>query len=264
MDKQQALVRKSSVVNMENFKRQYARRRWKVWQRALILLTCGFPSLMGSEGKLELECRTVLGSECMKCVWVSPLGLCGQLVLLLSAQLSYRIVSLCNRLSRSLVTKVLAQDESSVGAFLTRGEEPVLLSSPFCCPQRDVQPNRTAVAQSGKPDGAVVTFVSLLLLYDVLLWQESCAGRASDLTDLLGAKHSYCVKEQPGGCRWCLDPRQWPRGAMISQESWGAHYSCAQLCDGGWGTPALPVTWSETLRALLALLFSTDDTDYIV
>ncbi|XP_050165564.1 death-associated protein kinase 2 isoform X3 [Myiozetetes cayanensis] len=54
MDKQQALVRKSSVVNMENFKRQYARRRWK---------------------------------------------------------LSYRIVSLCNRLSRSLVSRVLLQEE---------------------------------------------------------------------------------------------------------------------------------------------------------
>ncbi|XP_027553955.1 death-associated protein kinase 2 isoform X3 [Neopelma chrysocephalum] len=55
MDKQQALVRKSSVVNMENFKRQYARRRWK---------------------------------------------------------LSYRIVSLCNHLSRSLVKRVLIQEES--------------------------------------------------------------------------------------------------------------------------------------------------------
>ncbi|XP_054244114.1 death-associated protein kinase 2 [Indicator indicator] len=55
VDKQQALVRQSSVVNMENFKRQYARRRWK---------------------------------------------------------LSYRIVSLCNQLSRSLVKKVLIQDES--------------------------------------------------------------------------------------------------------------------------------------------------------
>nr|XP_005487867.2 death-associated protein kinase 2 isoform X2 [Zonotrichia albicollis] len=55
MDKQQALVRKSSVVNLENFKRQYARRRWK---------------------------------------------------------LSYRVVSLCNRLSRSLVNKVLTQEES--------------------------------------------------------------------------------------------------------------------------------------------------------
>ncbi|KFV61072.1 Death-associated protein kinase 2, partial [Dryobates pubescens] len=30
VDKQQALVRQSSVVNMENFKRQYARRRWKL------------------------------------------------------------------------------------------------------------------------------------------------------------------------------------------------------------------------------------------
>ncbi|XP_064244957.1 death-associated protein kinase 2 isoform X3 [Passer domesticus] len=55
MDKQQALVRKSSVVNMENFRRQYARTRWK---------------------------------------------------------LSYRIVSLCNHLQRSLVKKVLTQDEN--------------------------------------------------------------------------------------------------------------------------------------------------------
>ncbi|XP_062481899.1 death-associated protein kinase 2 isoform X4 [Pezoporus occidentalis] len=55
VDKRQALVRQSSVVNMENFKRQYARRRWK---------------------------------------------------------LSYRIVSLCNQLSRSLVKKVLIEDES--------------------------------------------------------------------------------------------------------------------------------------------------------
>ncbi|XP_015727987.1 death-associated protein kinase 2 isoform X7 [Coturnix japonica] len=54
LDKQQALVRRESVVNMENFKRQYARRRWK---------------------------------------------------------LSYSIVSLCNHLSRSLVKKVLIQDE---------------------------------------------------------------------------------------------------------------------------------------------------------
>ncbi|XP_071424223.1 death-associated protein kinase 2 isoform X3 [Pithys albifrons albifrons] len=56
MDKQQALVRKSSAVNIENFKRQHARRRWK---------------------------------------------------------LSYRIVSLCNHLSRSLVRKVLLHDEGS-------------------------------------------------------------------------------------------------------------------------------------------------------
>ncbi|KAM6257151.1 death-associated protein kinase 2 isoform 3-T4 [Porphyrio hochstetteri] len=55
VDKRQALVRQSSVVNMENFKRQYARRRWK---------------------------------------------------------LSYRIVSLCNHFSRSLVKKVLIQDEN--------------------------------------------------------------------------------------------------------------------------------------------------------
>uniref|UniRef100_A0A8B9QAY7 Death-associated protein kinase 2 n=1 Tax=Apteryx owenii TaxID=8824 RepID=A0A8B9QAY7_APTOW len=55
VDKQQALVRRESVVNLENFKRQYARRRWK---------------------------------------------------------LSYRIVSICNHLSRSRVEKVLIQDES--------------------------------------------------------------------------------------------------------------------------------------------------------
>lgn len=54
LDKRQALVRRESVVNMENFKREYARRRWK---------------------------------------------------------LSYSIVSLCNHLSRSLVKKVLIQDE---------------------------------------------------------------------------------------------------------------------------------------------------------
>nr|XP_009679820.1 PREDICTED: death-associated protein kinase 2 isoform X4 [Struthio camelus australis] len=55
VDKQQALVRRESVVNLENFKRQYARRRWK---------------------------------------------------------LSYSIVSFCNHLSRSLVKKVLIQDDS--------------------------------------------------------------------------------------------------------------------------------------------------------
>uniref|UniRef100_A0A8C2T9X1 Death-associated protein kinase 2 n=1 Tax=Coturnix japonica TaxID=93934 RepID=A0A8C2T9X1_COTJA len=65
LDKQQALVRRESVVNMENFKRQYARRRWK---------------------------------------------------------LSYSIVSLCNHLSRSLVKKVLIQDECLVGTFF-KGEE---------------------------------------------------------------------------------------------------------------------------------------------
>ncbi|XP_042660188.1 death-associated protein kinase 2 isoform X4 [Tyto alba] len=66
VDKRQALVRQASVVNMENFKRQYARRRWK---------------------------------------------------------LSYCIVSLCNHLSRSLVKKVLIEDESLVGTFLKQEEE---------------------------------------------------------------------------------------------------------------------------------------------
>ncbi|EOA95391.1 Death-associated protein kinase 2 [Anas platyrhynchos] len=66
VDKQQALVRRESVVNLENFKRQYARRRWK---------------------------------------------------------LSYSIVSFCNHLSRSLVKKVLIQDESLVGTFFKEEEE---------------------------------------------------------------------------------------------------------------------------------------------
>lgn len=49
------------------------------------------------------------------------------------------------------------------------------------------------------------------------------------------------------GCDW--DP-----------SSHRAQRSSAQLCDGGWGTPTLPVIfWSETVRALLALLFSIDD-----
>ncbi|KAJ7421024.1 death-associated protein kinase 2-like protein [Pitangus sulphuratus] len=73
MDKQQALVRKSSVVNMENFKRQYARRRWK---------------------------------------------------------LSYRIVSLCNRLSRSLVSRVLLQEELNDKTVLVSKEPTRLTLSP--------------------------------------------------------------------------------------------------------------------------------------
>ena len=32
VDNQQALVRRESVVNLENFKKQYVRRRWKVCQ----------------------------------------------------------------------------------------------------------------------------------------------------------------------------------------------------------------------------------------
>lgn len=32
VDKHQALVRRESVVNLENFKKQYVRRRWKVRQ----------------------------------------------------------------------------------------------------------------------------------------------------------------------------------------------------------------------------------------
>lgn len=44
----------------------------------------------------------------------------------------------------------------------------------------------------------------------------------------------------------------------------GAHCSCAQLCDEGWGTLALPVTFRiESLMVLSALLFSIDDTNNI-
>ncbi|XP_052663496.1 death-associated protein kinase 2 isoform X4 [Harpia harpyja] len=106
VDKRQALVRQASVVNMENFKRQYARRRWK---------------------------------------------------------LSYRIVSLCNHLSRSLVKKVLIQDESLVGTFLKRAEEKdqFYCAVIFCCPYMDAQPNRMAMVLSGKPDWTVASILCL-------------------------------------------------------------------------------------------------------
>uniref|UniRef100_G1MXX9 Death-associated protein kinase 2 n=1 Tax=Meleagris gallopavo TaxID=9103 RepID=G1MXX9_MELGA len=85
LDKQQALVRRESVVNMENFKRQYARRRWK---------------------------------------------------------LSYSIVSLCNHLSRSLVKKVLIQDECLVGTFFKGEENEILLWIEIC---------KTLMVWGGKP-----------------------------------------------------------------------------------------------------------------
>lgn len=60
----------------------------------------------------------------MKCVWLCLHWVCViRLISSLSAQLSYRVVSLCNHFSRSLVKRVLAQDESLVGAFLTWEEE---------------------------------------------------------------------------------------------------------------------------------------------
>lgn len=54
------------------------------------------------------------------------------------------------------------------------------------------------------------------------------------------------------GCDWDLRSHR------------GVQCSSAQLCDGEWGTPTWPVIfWSETVRALLALLFSIDDVNNI-
>lgn len=238
------------------------------YDEPLILLTYGFPSLMGSEGKMELECKIVIGSKLMKCVWICLHWVC--VVKLFFFPLSTAFVPYC------LVVQPLIAFAGEEGPntrwefgryipYTGRREEPVSLCSHFCCPYMDAQPNRTAVAWSGKPDRAMAPFVSLVLLYVLLLWQESCAGRASDLTDLLGANHIYCVKEQQGACRWHLDPMAVTMGCDWDPgRHRGVHCSCAQLCDGGWGTLALPVTfWSETVRALLALLFSIDDTDNI-
>uniref|UniRef100_A0A8B9E643 Death-associated protein kinase 2 n=1 Tax=Anser cygnoides TaxID=8845 RepID=A0A8B9E643_ANSCY len=103
VDKQQALVRRESVVNLENFKRQYARRRWK---------------------------------------------------------LSYSIVSLCNHLSRSLVKKVLTQDESLVGIFFKEEEEKdILIRIEFYYACMDAQANRMGMVLSGKPDKTMISFV---------------------------------------------------------------------------------------------------------
>lgn len=58
---------------------------------------------------------------------------------------------------------------------------------------------------SGKPDGTTAPFVALVLLDVLLLWQESCSGRARDWIDVLGDEHIYCMKEQPEACRWRLE-----------------------------------------------------------
>lgn len=94
VDNQQALVRRESVVNLENFKKQYVRRRWKVRQ----------------------------GSGVGGCGWGVPCslqGLCAHshlaLPLLPLPQLSFSIVSLCNHLTRTLMKKVhLRPDDSLV------------------------------------------------------------------------------------------------------------------------------------------------------
>lgn len=75
LNPRQAMVKRLSVVNLENFKRQYARRRWKV----------------------NYTVRSFLYSS-QKCrSWL----LSGFILLLLSVQqLSFRIVALCNHLTR--------------------------------------------------------------------------------------------------------------------------------------------------------------------
>ncbi|EMP26118.1 Death-associated protein kinase 2 [Chelonia mydas] len=52
MDKRQALVRRESVINLENFKRQYARRRWKPEPHPLLHLS-GLPQPSENEVKVK-------------------------------------------------------------------------------------------------------------------------------------------------------------------------------------------------------------------
>ncbi|KAJ7425199.1 hypothetical protein WISP_24535 [Willisornis vidua] len=123
IDKQQALVRKSSAVNIENFKRQYARRRWKVGQEPLVLLRVA-PEPQGVTGRDGAGVGNCTGQRVKElCLAVSTGDVANLSFCPLSLQLSYRIVSLCNHLSRSLVRKVLLRDEGSVGALLKWGGE---------------------------------------------------------------------------------------------------------------------------------------------
>uniref|UniRef100_A0A6I8MXN6 Death-associated protein kinase 2 n=1 Tax=Ornithorhynchus anatinus TaxID=9258 RepID=A0A6I8MXN6_ORNAN len=94
VDTKQAMVRRESVVNLENFKKQYVRRRWKV--------------------------RRLVGDPCWGGdLWV-PVGICAHGFSSHCSQLSFSIVSLCNHLTRSLMKKVhLKADDSLVG---TRGK----------------------------------------------------------------------------------------------------------------------------------------------
>ncbi|XP_070619030.1 death-associated protein kinase 2 isoform X3 [Erythrolamprus reginae] len=85
MDSHQTLVRRESVVNMENFKKQYARRRWK---------------------------------------------------------LTYSIVALCNRLSRSLAQKVHLMQEDRLAAGLQPGGHAALSFQRGC--ESDHEEDRAA------------------------------------------------------------------------------------------------------------------------
>uniref|UniRef100_A0A8C3FH70 Death associated protein kinase 2 n=1 Tax=Chrysemys picta bellii TaxID=8478 RepID=A0A8C3FH70_CHRPI len=53
MDKRQALVRRESVINLENFKRQYARRRWKV--RDFYILSYSIVSLCNHLSRSQMR-----------------------------------------------------------------------------------------------------------------------------------------------------------------------------------------------------------------
>lgn len=91
------MVRRESVVNLENFKKQYVRRRWKVsgcrgW---------------GHNRSVPILGPLVLGGELVQqrgATW----GLCTLVLIsvLLLSKLSFSIVSLCNHLTRSLLKKV--------------------------------------------------------------------------------------------------------------------------------------------------------------
>lgn len=81
LNPRQALVKRLSVVNLENFRRQYARRRWKVkyniWSTTL--------------------CFSSQPSELYKNMLLFPDSFS---LLLFDQQLSFRIVALCNHLTR--------------------------------------------------------------------------------------------------------------------------------------------------------------------
>lgn len=94
VDNQQALVRRESAVNLENFKKQYVRRRWKVCQGlgvgAGAQAASWFPQGLRAHSHLALPSLSL-------------------------PQLSFSIVSLCNHLTRSLLKKVhLRPDEDLV------------------------------------------------------------------------------------------------------------------------------------------------------
>lgn len=95
VDNQQALVRRESLVNLENFKKQYVRRRWKVGQGLGV----------GAGARWAPGSLRGLGAHPHLAVPLLPLP-----------QLSFSIVSLCNHLTRSLMKKVqLRQNEDLVG-----------------------------------------------------------------------------------------------------------------------------------------------------